>query len=276
MTATLWDPETQISVPPIDAVFPVEVGTLWTAVYAGLAAAVLLYALWNVRDFKGRIIILFMIGGLINAINEPILDILTNCWHSEIGQPTAFTLFGRDMPWWVPMVYMFYFGAVGGLNVLAFRRGVSRMGFWLWYLVPLALDVAMEEAMLAQELYHYYGNQPLVLLSKFPLWYAFANSLAETSAVVIVVWLLPQLLRGGRLLYVVLIPPVTMATVYATVCAPVIYAINQEAIAPWMAQAAGLVSVGLCCWVVHGLSHLVVREPHDAPVPAVEAAAPRA
>ena len=168
----MMDPDTRLPVIPLDAVFNQTAGNYATAIFGFMAGAVFLYGLTYWRDTKNPIVIFMMLGGLTTTLIEPLLDIIGLAWHPMHGQNTAFELIGRPIPVWVVAVYLMYFGGLGSLNYLAFKRGVTMRSVWIWFSAPMLLDIVMEEIMMHFELYIYYGQQPLILIKNFPLWWA--------------------------------------------------------------------------------------------------------
>ena len=41
-----------------------------------------------------------------------------------------------------------YFGGLGSLNYLAFKKGVTTRMVWIWFCAPVLLDIVMEEIMM--------------------------------------------------------------------------------------------------------------------------------
>lgn len=256
---TSWDTATRLPLPPVDTLFPMDVANVATAIYATLALLVFLYGLFNIKHHRGRIVLLLMVGGLLTVLVEPFLDVIGAAWHPEIGQNTAFENFGRKIPWWVVAVYLFFFGGLGSLNYLSFERGVTRKIVWLWFFIPAAVDVVMEEIMMAFDLYYYYGNQPLIVFREFPLWWAPCNTMGEFLGITALLLLMPYI-RGWKMLAIPLIFPIADAVGYALVGLPSMIAVNTQGTPWWLMQLAGVSTFVLACLVVHAVSLVIASD----------------
>ncbi|WP_428312991.1 hypothetical protein [Hydrocarboniphaga sp.] len=264
----MWDERFNLPVPPVTTVAPSEVAFWTTAIFGGLAALVFLYGLKHWRDSGRPIVLMIMLGGAVTTLVEPFLDVVGAAWHPETGQPMAFELFGRLIPWWVVAAYTFYFGALGSLNFLAFERGVTRRQVWIWFAVPMCIDIVMEELMMHWDLYCYYGQQPLIAFFKFPLWWAPCNSLGEFIGISILA-LMATSLRGWKLLLIPVILPMADAVGYAAVAMPSWLVVNTEGLPYWIVQLGGVMTFALTALVVHGIALVVAQ---DSPLKASAAA----
>jgi hypothetical protein len=239
-----------LAMPPIDAVFDSAVGKIATTVYLTLALA--LFA-WGMKQAQKRLIIAAMLfGGAITSSIEPLLDVVTGALHPIVGQDAMFTLMGRSIPLWVVVCYAIYYGGFGSLNLIAFIKGVSRRGVWLWFLAPLFGDVLWEEVMLHYKLYYYYGNQPFVLI-KFPLYQPAGNSTGELLGVTALFFLRPCLTSAWRwFLAAAVVMPIAGVMGFNGVCWPGFYAVHST----WPASLVQL--CGLLTWCLAALMVYVV------------------
>jgi hypothetical protein len=268
----MWDEQLNLPLPPMDAVFDMGAANLAGLVAGGLAALVLLFGLKYWRDTRNPIVLVMMVGGLATTLVEPFLDVIGAAWHPIHGQNTAFTLMGRAIPWWVVASYLCYFGGIGSLNYLAFAKGVTMRGVWLWFAIPMLFDILQEQLMMTTDLYYYYGNQPLILFGRFPLWWAPCNSMGEFLGVSLLA-LFGTGLRGWKLLLVPLIMPIGDAVGFAMVGLPPIIAVNSMNVSPALGTLAGLVCFGLAALVVRGValvlgtdSPLRASRPRETPI----------
>lgn len=259
MGPIIWDPETRLPTPPIDAVYNDTVGFWAMTVYLIVAAPVILYALWHSRERTGRIMLLIIAGGALCALVEPFADIVGGCWHPEVGQPTVFSLLGRGIPPYVCAGYLTYFGAFSAVTYLFYTRGITRRWIWTTFFVAVVIDIGMENLMVSMGLYHYYGNQPLNHLGWLPLWWPPINALGEAGGVAAVCFLLPHL-KGWRLLLIPLILPLADLMSYALIAYPGIVAVNSPELGPLLTDLLGLGVWVLALVVVHGLSLLVATD----------------
>lgn len=254
-----WDAAFKLPTPPVDTVYNETVGFWASVVYLCFAVPVLLYGLIHLRDRHGQVVLLILLGGALCATVEPFADVLGGCWHPEIGQPTAFEILGRGIPWWVCIGYFTYFGAIAAVSYLSYSRGITRRMIWVAFLVPIGVDIAMENLMLSYGLYHYYGNQPLDILGHLPLWWPPINALGVFGGVVALFLLMPHL-KGWRILFIPLVMPVMDLSSYALIAYPAIVAVNIENLNPWLTQLAGLSVWAMAFLVVHGISYLLASD----------------
>ncbi len=253
--AVEWDSRFHLPVPPVDAVSNVAVDMITTKIYLALSALVLIYGLWHWQRTGRPIIVLLMIGGALCACAEPFVNIVGAVWHPVVNQITAFEIMGRPMPWFLVTGYLFYFGAVGSLTYLTFEKGVTTRQFWLWCSVPMLLDVVMEELMLHYDLYLYYGAQPLILISKLPLWWVPCNSLGQILGVAFIALVKP-LQRGWGLLLIPILIPIWDTVAYAAISLPAWIVVNTPC--PWwLMQAGGLATCGLAFAVLYGVAQVL-------------------
>ena len=253
------DPDTRLPAIPIDAVFNQTAGNYATAIFGVMAGVVFLYGLKYWRDTKNPIVMFMMLGGLTTTLVEPLLDIIGLAWHPMVGQNTAFELIGRPIPLWVIAVYLMYFGGLGSLNYLAFKKGVSTRAVWLWFCVPVLLDIVMEEIMMNFDLYIYYGKQPLILMQHFPFWWAPCNSMGEFIAVALFA-LMGSSLRGWKLLLIPLLMPILDGVGYMLVGLPSIYVLNTDNVPPLLTNLAGVATFALAALMVHGVALVVAND----------------
>jgi len=257
----MWNETLGLPAPPVDALAKVTVDFWATAIYSTFAVCTLIYGLFHWYRTGRPIIVLMLIGGALCSTVEPFVNIVGAVWHPVVNQVTAFELMGRPMPWFLVTGYIFYFGALGSLNYLAFEKGVSTRQFWIWASVPMLVDVLMEELMLYWDLYYYYGEQPLILINKLPLWWVPCNSLGELLGVCLIVKAAP-LLRGWRQLLIPILIPVSDAIAYAAISLPSWVVVNTP-VPYWINQFGGIATCLLALLVLYGLALVI---PADSPL----------
>ncbi len=246
----------RLAIPPIDAVFDTSAGTTAVVVYGALALALMV---WGMLDARRRVIVAAMLfGGAITSCIEPLLDVVTGALHPIVGQPAVFSLMGRSIPLWVIVCYALYYGGFGSINLIAFAKGVSRRGVWLWFLAPLLGDVLWEEVMLHYKLYYYYGNQPFVLI-KFPLYQPAGNSTGELLGVTALFFMRPYLSGWRWFAAAALVMPLGGVMGFNAVCWPGFYAVHSNW-PGWIVQLCGLMTWMLAALMVHLVSLLVARD----------------
>ncbi|MDB5968385.1 MAG: hypothetical protein JWQ90_835 [Hydrocarboniphaga sp.] len=258
-TPTLWDAQLRLPIPPVDAVYNHTVGFWAAVVYLCFGLPVLLYALWHVRERKGQIMLLFMVGGCLCALVEPFADVLGACWHPEVEQPTVFSLLGRGIPPWVCIGYFVYFGAIAAANYLWFCYGITRKMIWIGFFTPVVVDIVMENLMLSHGLYYYYGNQPLDFIGWLPLWWPPINALGEFGGVVTVYLLMPHL-KAWKLFLIPLISPTIDLVSYGLLAYPAITVVNNASLSPALTHVAGLWSWLMAVVCVYLISFVLASD----------------
>ena len=252
----MWDEKYKTLLPPIDSVFNLAAANQVQSVCLVLVTVVFLYGLRYWHKNGSPIVLLILLGGFTNLLVEPFPDTIGAAWHPVIGQNTAYELMGRSIPWWVVINYPAYFGALVTANYLAFAKGVTMRGVWLWFLVPLVLDLAQEEAMMATNLYYYYGQQPLILINKFPFWWGPCNAMGAYLIAAVLAFMGPSL-RGWKLLLVPVIMPISYAVAFAIVGLPSIISIHTMNVPVMVSNLAGLSAFVLSGFAVYGVAHLL-------------------
>ena len=252
----MWDEKYKNLLPPMDSVFNLEAANRVQGVCTVLVTVVFLYGLRHWRKHGSPIVLLILLGGFTTVLVEPFLDTIGAAWHPIHGQNTAFELMGRSIPWWVVINYPAYFGVLVTANYLAFAKGVTMRGVWLWFLVPLLLDLAQEEAMMATDLYYYYGQQPLILLHKFPFWWGPSNAMGAYLIAAVLAFMGASL-RGWKLLLVPVIMPIVYVVAFAIVGLPSIISIHTMNVSATVSNLAGLSAFVLSGFAVYGIAHVL-------------------
>jgi hypothetical protein len=160
-----------------------------------------------IRD-RDPLLLFCFIGGGLASFFEPVADILCHLYFPVVGQHTAYTTFGRPIPWALVFAYPWYVGGQGYLAGLLFRRGITKRGIWLMWAAFVLSDIACETPGVLTGFHVYYGHQPFEYW-KFPLWMAATQSLMPMIAGALVFVVSRQIGSGWRL--AVVIPLIPMA-----------------------------------------------------------------
>lgn len=256
------DPTFRITPPPVDMGLTdldrVISGRIVAIDYVLILAAVI-FALREWRRSKSPVLLLLIVGGALTYLLEPFVDLGGACWHPIIGQSALFENMARPMPVWLLYSYIGYFGLLPMLMYNAFSKGVDARAMWLWFLVPVAADVVLEEGLLSQSnhLYAYYGHQPL-MLHVFPLWWAASNTIGVyLSATVMTIF--TARLRGWRLLLVPFCTLLCYGAATGSVAWPSIVVINSN-FSNLLTQLGGLASFLIAFVVVYGCTQLIAAD----------------
>lgn len=189
---------------PYDAMMPHNWENFITIAFGALFLGGVIYA--GILFYKERdpAVILIMIGAAIASLAEPIVDILGMCIHHIQGQQfTLFTTFGRPIPIYVTLCYVFYFGAMVIVLVRQFQKGITLTQVWKWYLISIVIEFCFEPIPLRVGLWSYYGAQPFKVLL-FPLWWPPVNALSIFVPAIMIYYLRPHL-KGVSLLVLLFI-----------------------------------------------------------------------
>ena len=254
----MWDPTFRLPVPPVEAIAPTTFSSACTIFYGLCALGGLVFALKNWRDSGRPILLLILIGGGLTVFDEPFVDLIGAAWHPRLGHAVVFETFGRPIPWWMVTAYFAFFGVLGSVNYLAFAKGATMKAIRLWFLIPMFIDVLIEEIMLSQDLYLYYGAQPLILLWKLPMWWVPCNSIGEFIGISLVVLTAPHL-KGWKLLAIPLMIPLADMVGYAAVALPSWTVINTP-VPYWANQLAGIGTFLLAFLIVQGISLVLATD----------------
>lgn len=262
----MWSNETRLPIPPLDVLPNAQLIHGLTLLYLVLIGSAVTYALFHIRQPKGRLILLLLVAGCVTVLCEPILDVLGAAWYPHIGIPVAFELMGRPMPVWIVLAYTFFFGFVGSFTVLCFQHGMTRKQVWLLFMIPVVLDIVQQEIMVHYQMLLYYGNQPLVLI-KFPLWWPPCDSFGNFLAATVAYRLLPQL-KGWKSLALIVIYPLADFVGYAAVGVAGFNAVNSQ-FPNWVTQLCGLASWVLVIPLVQAIArNVAIDSPSRAAISA--------
>lgn len=193
-----------VATPPIHMVTPETAQLIATC---GIGAACLALFIWMLvrwRRTGDPTGVLVMIGGLVCALCEPIVDILGLCYFPRRGGWIVFTTFGRPMPLWLVLAYVLYFG---GLVYLASRfllTSPTRGQVWLGIVGLFVVNLGLELPTLAAHVYTYYGQQPF-RIARHPIAWLVINCQGALLAAVILARF-GGFFTGPRRLALVLLP----------------------------------------------------------------------
>jgi len=234
------DPRTLLPIPPEDAVVNSPISNTVAIVFTVIGGLSIIYAIFDWVKTRKPISLLLLTGGALAFFIEPMLDVLGACWHPVIGQQTVFTLMGRQIPLWLFPTYAAYFGIQPLLLYKLWSNGMKSAHIWLAFIVPVIVDIVLEETLMHWNVYFYYGHQPLILI-KFPVWWAAANSAGVLAAALLTLRLVPRL-KGMSQLVIPLITPFAYAGVFAVIALPAVNVINSD-FPDWSTQLGGCLTV---------------------------------
>jgi hypothetical protein len=251
-TFRVFAPPVDIALTSVDAIIANWIIVIQSAIILG---AIVFAGRYWVKS-KSPMLALILVGGAVANLAEPFVDLVGACWHPIINQHTLFENMDRPLPVWLFFSYITYFGCLTMWTFNAFNRGASRRAIWLWFLVPVAFDILMEEAMLgfSNSLYVYYGNQPLKIHG-FPIWWAAANG-SGIMISALVITLFASTLRGWRMLAVPFITIMSYGAAMGMVALPSIIVINSE-FPNWVTQLGGIATFFIAFLVVQACAGMI-------------------
>ena len=207
---------------------------IMTAVTVGL---LIYWVLGKERREHGFILPLAIAGGLLSALQEPILDVLVLFWYPTSDSLVAFSAFGRDVPWFVVIGYGWY---VGGLPYLVYRmidNGIQPRSFWKLFVAIMAIDMVGISVPVLMGVCGFYGNQPYDIWG-YPFWWAGLDGAHPMLGGLVLYWLVPKLPKPFQPLAVFLTPAILLGAVSGATVWPIALALNTG-LSTAMVQLAG-------------------------------------
>ncbi|MCZ0911465.1 hypothetical protein O0V02_03230 [Gordonia amicalis] len=207
---------------------------------SGVAMGVAFY-----RRTRDIVPLMLAISAPLVVFTEVFLDIMGAVyfpWSDTEFLGHAFTLMGRQMPWWIVAAW-FGYAALGAFEYATLAKKPPTKHIWFAFGGLVVAAIIFEEILLSMGLYHYYGNHPLVLVRELPWWWEACNPLGVTLAVALG-YRLRSYFTGVRALLLLPIMPITMAAAYGFAALPGWIAVNSDY--PWLpTQLLGFASIAL-------------------------------
>jgi hypothetical protein len=238
--------------PPIDARIPKSAESIFNVFLFIPVAIGLVVAAANIARGKGPLLLYCLIGGLLSAVWEPIVDVLGLCYIKEQGAMHVFSVLGRSMPLYICFVYTWYVGGLAYFTSTIFQCGVTMRGLLkLWALIGV-VDIVMETPGIVLGAYVYYGQQPMNYWG-FPMWWALVNPLMPMIGGALIYKLKPRLTDARRLLAVIALVPMGDGLANAASGFPMWAALNQTDVSLLWTHLAVVPTLGLALlsvWVI--------------------------
>lgn len=219
-----------------------------------------LYCLWRSWQARSFVPILIFAGGGIAYLAEPLVNVLGLVWFPQQGIDEIWGSLGRKVPVFGFFAYLWFLGGMSYVIYERMLRGITARGIWLFFAGFVVLECCLEIPGLNIGAFAYYGNQPFVVF-KFPVWWAFCNSVGPIVAGALCYRILPLTPTPLRFLAIY---AVCLSNALAMMGAglPTFFALNTTA-SPFITHLAGAVTIGLTLFFIY-LVTLVVRR--DSPV----------
>ncbi|KAF4947487.1 hypothetical protein FSARC_13965 [Fusarium sarcochroum] len=180
---------------------------------------------WDARRSRSLLPLVLPLSGAMIAFPETFIDVLGCIYYPWSDENASFHVLGREMPPWIPI--WFGYGSLMQINLQLLMNKAPTKTLWLFLGVMMLSDLIVEEILLPMGVYHYYGNQPLVVLNMFPWWWMAPNSIGVFLATALA-YRYRNLLTGWKVLAVLFLTPMSVGGVYGFICFPVWVAINGD------------------------------------------------
>jgi hypothetical protein len=250
---------------PVDLMMPYTPQLITTAIYGVGAAAFVMYALYLTYRNRSALPVLFVFGALLTIFLEPVVDLLGNAVHPQIGQLNVLTTNGHAVPLVVLVGYVWYFAAAPLVSFRQITKRTLTRGFvWKTFTVIVLGAATVEQIPLYYGLWVYYGAQP-VKIGFMPIWWIFANTAAVMVPLILIYALFP-VLKGWRQLLVVPIIPMGAFMGHTGAGWPTynVLGTETEQVHSVLLQLAGASSVALSLlivWVMMEVAGIARRAP---------------
>lgn len=215
------------------------------------------------RD-RSPALLLFLVGGAICIVMEPVVDVLGMCYFPRINQWVGIETFDRPIPLFMWPVYSWFVGGQAYIFWRLFQRGMNRSQLWKVWLTVMGVNVVLETPGLLMDVYTYYGPQPFNLWG-LPLWWPPVNSTMPIVAAFLIHKMTPYL-TGARILAVIPFMPMADGLANGALAWPVWTALNAD-IGFWATYPAAVATFGLGALAVWVMSKgLPVEETVSVPL----------
>lgn len=204
----------------------------------------LVLAIRQMRAGEAPLLLFCMAGGLCASLFEPFVDVMGLVYLTEHGAHGTFTLLGRTMPLFVPIMYPWYIGGLAYLTCRRFEAGIGARGVFGLFGAFVLVNFALEAPGLLTDVYTYYGRQPFNVWGH-PLWWGFENAFTALSAGTMVYGLRRLGARGVQLAGAIPLIFVAEGLSNAGTGWPMYATLNDGSLSYAWTYAAALVTVGL-------------------------------
>lgn len=268
-TQVLLDPTFRTPSPPNDA-FPQNAEHVFVATSVMLAIALffVVIAAIDSRRYKSTVPIALVLGAAFCVVPEAIDNYLAGCYWSQSHDPDKllFFLMGREFDFYVGIMWWAFGAILSYLLYAVLLRKVTTGTLWVCLAISGVADIVIEETLLNYGgVYMYFGHQPLVLISKFPWWWLFANVSALFLSVAIA-YRFRAWFNGWKSVFVLALMPFCYIGAFTFAGMPVIFVIQGD-FSPLVTQMAGiltcviaLIQTGAMMYLILGRNPFALRE----------------
>ncbi len=254
---------------PVDLLMPAMPQMITTAIYGVGAVIFVAYACVLAVRERTALPLLFILGAFLTIFLEPVVDILGNAVHPQIGQYHLLTTNGHPVPWAVFIGYVWYFAATPLLCWrMLVQRTMTQAFIWRVFAAVAVGAAIVEQIPLHYGVWVYYGEQPMKI-GYMPLWWIFANTAAVLVPFIFIYKLFPRL-TGLRQWLVVGLVPCGAFMGHAGAGWPMYNALgtNTETLSPVLLHIASAGSIAaslLIVWVAMNVADIATRASLSSP-----------
>lgn len=161
---------------PRDVPMPEDLQTALLVVLGAFAVVAITGMIVDARRERDPVPLYILLGGALAILYEPLGDILVLAYYPEDGQHTWISLFGRDVPVFIGLTYVWFMGPF----ILAFGKladaGFTVRRWWSLWAGAVVFAASFEIIpLLFGDSWVYYGDQAL-MVADVPLHVAFADA----------------------------------------------------------------------------------------------------
>lgn len=214
-----------------------------TSVMFAIAVFFLIIAAFDSRRYKSTVPIAMVLGAAFCVVPEAIDNYLAGCYWSQSHDPDKllFFLMGREFDYYVGIMWWAFGAILGYLLYAVLLRQVKTGTLWLCLAISGVADIVLEEILLNYGgIYMYFGHQPLVLISKFPWWWLFANVSALFLSVTIA-YRFRAWFNGWKSVFILALMPFCYIGAFTLAAMPAIFVIQGD-FSPLVTQLGGILT----------------------------------
>jgi hypothetical protein len=172
-----FDSVLHIPLPPTDAPYNATPTHVVIAVSTLLGVIGLVWAASHARKQRTVLPVVLGLSSIAIIVPEVFVDIVGLVWYPTDVHDHAFTIFGRQMGWFI-VAGWFSYGPFLYLIVNILQSRPKTKILWALWGAAAIWTIPVEELIINYGgCYVYYGNQPLILISKLPWWWIPCNSI---------------------------------------------------------------------------------------------------
>lgn len=257
---------------PVRALMPQGTQTVLIVAMTAMALLSIGYAIRESRRRRDLVAVFLVIGCGLAVFYEPLGDALVRVYYTEVGQETWIHAFGRDIPAFIGILYLWYMPAGAYVLMRLCERGVGARLWWTRWAGFLAFAIVFEMLILTigGTPWIYHGTQAFVVAG-VPVLTPFTYVSFDVTIGVGVAALARFLPRRHQWLIVPAVPMLMVAG-HAMTSLPLAVVLATGTTST-TAVAAGAIGSAVFAVVLSYAASLAVRRPWPAG-PAAQPAAP--